>query len=66
MSDEETIPTWGYKGDEPKLFHLKEGEGLPSGYADSPGAPAKKAAPKKKAKPEPEPEIEDVADDDGA
>ena len=43
MSDKVT-PTWGYKGDEAKLFNLKEGEKLPKGWSD---APAKKPASKK-------------------
>lgn len=38
MNDENTIPTWGYDecGGVPKLFHLKDGEGLPDGYEDTP------------------------------
>ncbi len=32
----ETIPTFGYKGSEAKLFDLKPGEALPNGWADRP------------------------------
>ena len=47
----EVIPTWGYKGGESKLFNLKPGEDLPSGWADSPAS--EKPKPKRsKAKPE--------------
>lgn len=39
MSDEaKIIPTWGYSKKDAKIFELKEGEGLPKGYFDSPGA----------------------------
>lgn len=49
-----TIPTWGYKADEARIFDLGEGESLPSGWVDSPAkVGAVKAAP---ADPEPEPE----------
>ncbi|GGE36355.1 hypothetical protein GCM10007276_12280 [Agaricicola taiwanensis] len=37
MAQEKTTPTYGYAKDgTAKLFHLKEGEKLPAGYADSP------------------------------
>ena len=32
----DTVPTWGYRGDEAKIFDLKPGESLPDGWADSP------------------------------
>lgn len=32
----DVIPTWGYKGTESKIFNLKPGETLPSGWADHP------------------------------
>lgn len=39
MSDEAKIfPTWGYSKKDSKIFDLKEGEGLPKGYYDSPVA----------------------------
>lgn len=39
MSDvEKTMPTWGYSRLDAKIFDLKEGEGLPKGYYDSPVA----------------------------
>lgn len=65
MSD--TVPTWGYKGSEAKIFELKPGEALPSGWADRPGVapqadPVTEAEkPKRKAK---KPEVETEADDD--
>lgn len=36
MSEEKLIPTYGYSRKGPKLFDLKEGEGLPKGYFDHP------------------------------
>lgn len=39
MSDEKTYPTWGYhESEEPRIFHLKEGEDLPEGWEDTPAA----------------------------
>lgn len=35
----ETTPTWGYHRTEPaRIFELKDGEKLPSGWEDSPAA----------------------------
>jgi hypothetical protein len=41
---EETIPTWGYRSGEAKLFELKPGEALPDGWSDAPVAVAEFAA----------------------
>ena len=61
-----TIPTWGYKAGDARIFDLKEGESLPDGWADSPAAVgAVKAAPAETAPEvpaEPEPEPETVTD----
>lgn len=48
-----TVPTWGYKAGEAKIFNLQEGEDLPAGWVDS---PAKVGAVKAAPVPEPEPE----------
>lgn len=45
--DEKTYPTWGYhETEEPRIFHLKEGEDLPNGWEDTPAAFEKPAKPK--------------------
>lgn len=37
--DEKTFPTWGYHETEPaRIFHLKAGEDLPTGWEDTPAA----------------------------
>lgn len=62
MTDEETVPTYGYKsGEEPRIFQLKKGESLPSGWHDTP-QPDKPAKVKKGAKTE---ETEEPKDDNG-
>lgn len=33
---ETTIPTWGYKPGEGRIFELKPGEKLPEGWLDTP------------------------------
>lgn len=61
MSDEETVPTYGYKsGEEPRIFELKKGESLPSGWHDTPQPD--KPVKGKKAKVE---EAEEPKEDDG-
>ncbi|MTW19401.1 hypothetical protein GJ689_24735 [Rhodoplanes serenus] len=32
----ETLPTWGYRPGEARLFDLAPGEALPAGWADAP------------------------------
>lgn len=60
MSDEKIVRTWGYKGTQSKIFDLKEGESLPSGWSDSPATAAeekpkrKPKAKSEKAKPDPD------------
>jgi hypothetical protein len=46
------VPTWGYRGDEARIFELAPGESLPEGWVDSPAkaepaAGAAEAAPEK-------------------
>ena len=69
MSDEKTIPTWGYKGSKAQIFQLKEGESLPSGWSDSPATAAEekpKRGRKAKAETEAEGDLsEDESEDDG-
>jgi hypothetical protein len=39
MAQEKTTmtPTWGYhRTQEPQIFHLRDGEGLPAGWRDAP------------------------------
>ena len=62
MSDEKTIPTWGYKGSKAQIFQLKEGESLPSGWSDSP-ATAAEEKPKRGRKAKAETEAEDAEDE---
>lgn len=61
MSEEKTIPTWGYKGSKAQIFQLKEGESLPSGWSDSP-ATAAEEKPKRGRKAKAETEAEDDPD----
>lgn len=62
MSEEKTIPTWGYKGSKAQIFQLKEGESLPSGWSDSP-ATAAEEKPKRGRKAKAETEAEETEDE---
>ena len=62
MSEEKTIPTWGYKGSKAQIFQLKEGESLPSGWSDSP-ATAAEEKPKRGRKAKAETEAEDAEEE---
>ena len=60
MAEDRIIRRWGYHAkQEAKIFELKEGESLPSGWFDSP-ARVEEEKPKRKSKPK----ADDSADDE--